>query len=46
LRAREDVTPSDAQQLRADASELCYIRSQPTADEVILRSIGILPQPL
>jgi hypothetical protein len=46
LRGREDLTPADAQQLRADASELCYIKSQPTADEIILRSIGVLPQPL
>jgi hypothetical protein len=46
LRGREDETPADAQQLRADASELCYIKSQPTADEIILRSIvGVLPQP-
>jgi hypothetical protein len=30
LRGRQD----------ADASELCYIKSQPTADETILRSIG------
>jgi hypothetical protein len=44
LRRREDLTPADAQQLRADASELCYIKSQPTADETILRSIGVLPQ--
>jgi hypothetical protein len=43
LRDREDLTPADAQQLRADASELCYIRSQPTADEIILRSLGVLP---
>jgi hypothetical protein len=43
LRGREDLIPADAQQLRADASELCYIRSQPTADETILRSIGVLP---
>lgn len=42
LRAREDLTPADAQRLRADASELCYIKSQPTADETILRSIGVL----
>jgi hypothetical protein len=46
LRGREDLTPADTQQLRADASELCYIKSQPTADEIILRSIGVLPQPL
>ncbi len=45
LRDREDLTPADAQQLRADASELRYIKSQPTADEIILRSIGVLPQP-
>jgi hypothetical protein len=25
-----------------DASELCYIKSMPTADETILRSIGAL----
>jgi hypothetical protein len=31
---------------RADASELRFIKSQPTADDVILRSIGVLPQPL
>jgi hypothetical protein len=43
LREREDLTPADAQQLRADASELCYIRSQPTADEIILRSLGVVP---
>jgi hypothetical protein len=40
LRDREDLTPANAQQIRADASELCYIKSQPTADDVILRSIG------
>jgi hypothetical protein len=45
LRSREDLTPADAQRLQADASELCYIKSQPTADEIILRSIGVLPQP-
>jgi len=41
LRCREERTPADARQLRADASELCYIQSQPTADETILRSIGL-----
>ena len=46
LRGREDLTPADAQQLRADASELCYIKLQPTADEIILRSIGVFPQTL
>ncbi len=53
LRDREDRTPAEAQQLRADASELGYIKWQPTADEIILRSIvrrivrriGVLPQP-
>jgi hypothetical protein len=44
LRGREALTPADALQLRADASELGYIKSQPTADELILRSIGVLPQ--
>jgi hypothetical protein len=44
LRGREHLTPTHAQQLRADASELGYIKSQPTADEMILRSIGVLPQ--
>jgi hypothetical protein len=43
LRAREEQSPADASQLRADASELRYIRSQPTADEIILRSIGVPP---
>jgi hypothetical protein len=38
LRAREDVTP-------ADADELGYITSQPTADAIILRSIGLPPPP-
>jgi hypothetical protein len=42
LRRREDLRLADAQQLRADASELGYIKSQPTADEIILRSIGAL----
>jgi hypothetical protein len=45
LRGREDLTTGDFQQLRADASELGYIKWQPTADETILRSIGVLPQP-
>jgi hypothetical protein len=31
---------------RTDASELGFLKSQPTADEIILRSIGVLPQPL
>jgi hypothetical protein len=41
MRDREALAPADAQQLRADASELCYIKAQPTADEIILRSIGV-----
>ena len=43
LRGRADLTSGDAQRVRADASELCYIKSQPTADEIILRSIGVRP---
>jgi len=43
LRARADRAPADAERLRADAAELGYIKSQPTADEMILRSIGALP---
>ena len=43
LRGREDLIPADAQHLQADASELRYIKSQPTADEIILRNIGIQP---
>jgi hypothetical protein len=46
LRAREELTPADARRLRADASELGYVKSQPTADETILRSIGVLPLPM
>jgi alkylation response protein AidB-like acyl-CoA dehydrogenase len=45
LSGLEGVTPADAQQLRAEASELAYIKSQPTADELILRSIGVVPGP-
>ena len=41
LRDREDRAPAEAQQLRADASELCYIKWQPTADEIILRGLGV-----
>ena len=41
LRDREDRMPADAPQLRADAGELRYIKSQPTADEIILRSLGV-----
>jgi hypothetical protein len=39
LRAREDAEPGDGERLRADANELRYIKSQPTADEIILRGI-------
>ena len=40
LRDRADSCPEDAPQLHADANELRYIKSQPTADEIILRSLG------
>ncbi len=46
MRARADLSPVDAEQLRAEASELGYIKSQPTADEIILRSIGVVQQPV
>jgi hypothetical protein len=41
LRAREELAPADVRRLRADASELRYIKAQPTADEAILRSLGV-----
>ncbi len=41
LRALTTSMESDARQLSADANELLYIRSQPTADEKILRSLGV-----
>jgi hypothetical protein len=44
LRHRADESPAQADQLRADAGELGYIKSQPTADETILRSIGVVHQ--
>jgi len=44
LRGQEDLAPVEAELARADASELCYIKSQPTADEIILRSLGVPPQ--
>jgi hypothetical protein len=40
LRDRADLAPAEAGRLRADATELGYIKFQPTADEIILRSIG------
>jgi hypothetical protein len=40
LHDRQGLTPADARQLRAEANELRYIKSQPTADDIILRSIG------
>lgn len=43
LRHREERAPADRARLRADAGELRYIQSQPTADEIILRSIGLTP---
>jgi hypothetical protein len=44
MRQRADEVPAEMDQLRADASELGYIKSQPTADETILRSLGVLRQ--
>jgi hypothetical protein len=41
LRSLENLPDADAEHLGTDASELCYIRSQPTADEKILRSLGV-----
>jgi hypothetical protein len=41
LRNRDAPTAADRQRLAADAGELCYIKSQPTTDERILRSIGV-----
>jgi hypothetical protein len=41
LRSRDTPTAAHAQRLAADASELSYIKSQPTADERILHSIGV-----
>ena len=41
LHSRDAPTAADTQQLAADAGELCYIKSQPTADERILRSLGV-----
>lgn len=45
LRDREERLPADAPQLRADANELRYLKSQPTADTTILRSIGLRGEP-
>ena len=41
LRSRQRVAPRHARQLEEDASELGYIKSQPTADATILRGIGV-----
>ena len=41
LRSRAIASPPDAQRLEADAAELGFIRWQPTADERILRSLGV-----
>ncbi|MGH8174838.1 MAG: hypothetical protein ACREV5_01085 [Steroidobacter sp.] len=41
LRSLDAPTAADARQLASDASELCFIKSQPTADEKILRSLGV-----
>ena len=42
LRHRAASTAADAERLAADAAELCCIKSQPTADEKIMRSFGWL----
>jgi len=42
LHNRDAPTAADRQRLAADAGELGYIKSQPTTDERILRSIGAL----
>jgi hypothetical protein len=39
LRAQADAAPAQAERLRADADELRFIKSQPTADDIILRGI-------
>lgn len=41
LRAVKTSVAADARQLSTDANELSYIRWQPTADEKILRSLGV-----
>ena len=43
LRSLEVSTPPDAERLAADATELGFIKSQPTADERILRNLGAAP---
>jgi hypothetical protein len=40
LHDRAQSDPADAAAIRADADELRYIKSQPTADEKILRELG------
>ena len=42
----ESTDAGNAQQLRTDANEMSYIRSQPTADKQILRRLRILPNSL
>jgi len=42
LRSVNTATAMDAERLAADASELGYIKAQPTADEKILRSLGVV----
>ena len=41
LRSLGDATIADAQELAADIAELGYMKSQPTADAKILRSLGV-----
>jgi hypothetical protein len=46
LHGLESLTPAAAARLRADGSELGYLRHQPTADEAILRSLGVQNDPI
>ena len=41
LRGRDGLAPAEAERVQADASELGYIKWQPTADEAILRGLGV-----
>jgi hypothetical protein len=43
LRERAAHEPEEAARLHEDAGELAYIRSQPTADDVILLGLGAAP---
>jgi hypothetical protein len=43
LRGREGLAPAEKERVQADASELGYIKWQPTADATILRALGVEP---